>query len=150
MRLLLQRVNQARVTVADQQLAEIGTGILALVGLIRGDDRQIAGQMADKMLHLRMFADGKGKMNRSLLDIQGQLLLVPQFTLAAGLSRGRRPDFDSAMPPAQARPLYSYFVETAGSMAEGARVSSGQFGAEMQVALINDGPVTFMLDSDAL
>ena len=123
-------------------IASIGQGILALVGVERGDGAAEAVRLAERVLAYRMFADGQGKMNLSLKDIGGELLAVPQFTLAADTNSGLRPSFSSAAPPADGQTLFLKFVEKA---AEAVPVATGRFGAEMRVSLVNDGPVTFWL-----
>ncbi len=141
--LLIQRVTQARVVVAGETLAAIDKGILAFVGLEKIDTEAIVQKALDRLLAYRIFADDAGKMNRSLRDADGGLLLVSQFTLAADTQRGLRPSFSSAMAPAAAESLYDHLVQVAGQRYH--KVSSGRFGADMQVELTNDGPVTFFL-----
>lgn len=141
---LLQRVGSARVDVAGHTIGRIDTGILVLVGVQAEDDAAVAARFVERMLNYRVFADADGKMNLSLLDIDGGLLLVPQFTLAANTSKGRRPSFTSAAPPAQGQAIFERMVELA--RAEHGKVECGRFGADMQVQLVNDGPVTFILD----
>jgi len=141
---LLQRVSEARVSVAGETIAGIDQGLLVLVGVQAADDAGSARRFAERLLNYRVFADADGKMNLSLLDVGGGLLLVPQFTLAANTRKGRRPSFTSAADPDQGRELFMTLVEFA--RATGIRVETGRFGADMQVALINDGPVTFILD----
>ncbi len=123
-------------------IASIGQGILALVGVERGDGAAEAVRLAERVLAYRIFADGQGKMNLSLKDIGGELLAVPQFTLAADTNSGLRPSFSSAAPPADGETLFLKFVEKA---AEAVHVATGRFGADMKVSLVNDGPVTFWL-----
>lgn len=141
---LLQRVTEAQVDVAGQAIAKIGQGLLVMVGVQADDDPSTATQFVDRVLHYRVFADDDGKMNRSLIDIHGGLLLVPQFTLAANTRKGRRPSFTSAADPEHGRKLFTRMVDIAKETF--AVVESGRFGAEMQVRLVNDGPVTFILD----
>ena len=124
-------------------IASIGHGILALVGVQRGDGPAEATRLAERVLAYRIFADGQGKMNLSLKDIGGELLAVPQFTLAADTNSGLRPSFSSAAAPADGETLFLKFVEKA---AESIHVASGRFGADMKVSLLNDGPVTFWLE----
>ena len=143
---LIQRVTQARVTVAGTVVGEIGPGILALVCAERGDGPRQAQALADKLLAYRVFPDADGKMNRSLRDIAGELLAVPQFTLAADTRSGTRPSFTPAAPPELGRQLFDAFVQAA-RVAHG-RIACGEFGAMMQVQLTNDGPVTFWLRVD--
>lgn len=140
---LLQRVNSARVKIGQQTHAEIGKGLLVFVGIEKADKEFLADALLDKILSLRVFADPAGKMNLDLQEVSGELMLVSQFTLAATTDRGLRPGFSSAMPPEPAQKLYNYLVESAS--ARHAIVRSGKFGADMQVSLENDGPVTFIL-----
>jgi len=145
MRALLQRVTQASVVVEGSVVGEIGAGLLILLGVARPDTAADAEYLADKVLNLRIFSDAEGKMNRSLLDIGGSLLVVSQFTLYGDCRKGRRPGFDAAAPPDQARALYESFVEIA--RRSGLRVEAGVFQAHMEVTLVNDGPVTLMLET---
>lgn len=137
---LLQRVSQARVTVAGEVVGEIGTGLLVLVCAEPQDSLLQAGKLVDKLLKLRLFADDAGKMNRSVVDVQGGLLIVSQFTLAADLSSGNRPGFSGAAEPALGRALYEAVLRLARERHP--VVAAGVFGASMQVSLVNDGPVT--------
>jgi len=146
MRALVQRVRQARVEVDGTVAGEIGAGLLVLLGVAKTDREADSTFLAEKILNLRIFTDDMGKMNRSLLDTGGALLVVSQFTLYGDCSRGRRPGFDLAAPPELARSLYEHFV--AAARAGGARVETGVFQADMQVTLTNDGPVTFLLESE--
>ncbi len=149
MKIVLQRVSRASVRVGGEEVSSIGTGILALVGIGRGDtDEKILDLMAKKMLNLRIFPDEEDKMNRSLLDIGGELLCVSQFTLYANCRKGRRPSFVEAMPPKEAEELFNRFVEKLREF--GIPVKTGVFGAMMEVSLVNDGPVTIILESDKL
>ncbi|MDA3933807.1 MAG: D-aminoacyl-tRNA deacylase [Gammaproteobacteria bacterium] len=141
--LLLQRVTSAAVTVDDNCIAEIGVGILALCGFERDDDEAICARMAERLLRYRLFSDSHDKMNLSLLDVQGELLLVPQFTLAADTRNGNRASFSGAAAPAVGAELFEHFSSLLKSRYQ--RVLTGRFGANMQVALVNDGPVTFWL-----
>ena len=144
MRVLLQRVRKASVTVAGETVGEIGHGVLLFVGVTHGDARADADWLAKKAAGLRIFEDEAGKMNKSLLDIGGDALVVSQFTLYADCRKGRRPGFDLAGDPAVANDLYEYFAERL--KAEGvAHVATGRFGADMLVSLENDGPATFLL-----
>ena len=144
MRVLLQRVRMASVTVAGETVGEIGHGILLFIGITAGDARADADWLAKKAAGLRIFEDEDGKMNRSLLDVGGDALVVSQFTLYADCRKGRRPGFDAAGDPAAAEELYEYFTERLN--AEGvAHVATGRFGADMLVSLENDGPATFLL-----
>lgn len=140
---LLQRVNWGRMTIAGNARGEIGKGLVVLVGLEKDDDEAKADRLLHRLLSYRVFGDADGKMNLSLRDIGGDLLLVSQFTLAATTDKGLRPGFSSAMPPELAEPLYDYLVRQA-SMS-GIRLVTGVFGEDMKVALENDGPVTFLL-----
>ena len=144
MKVLLQRVSEASVAVAGEQIARIGPGLLALVGVQPGDGDAELDWLVNKTLKLRIFPDDDKAMNRSLLDVAGALLVVSQFTLAGDTSRGNRPGFASAAPPELAERLYERFVERAREQL--ADVQTGRFGADMQVALVNDGPVTFLLE----
>ena len=145
MRSVIQRVSSATVEVDGQVVGRIGRGLLVYLGVGKGDSEQDAEFMAEKIANLRIFADDEGKMNRSVLDIAGQVLLVSNFTLQGDCRKGRRPGFDGAAEPAIAERLYD---KTAQLIAEkGLKVAKGVFGANMQVSSINDGPVTFVLDS---
>ncbi|HEX4205992.1 MAG TPA: D-aminoacyl-tRNA deacylase [Ktedonobacteraceae bacterium] len=146
MRALLQRVSSAHVTVDEQVVGQIGQGLLVLLGVGLADSEIQAKLLTDKIVNLRIFADENGKMNRSLLDVGGQVLVVSQFTLYANMHRGRRPSFVEAAPPHLADVLCERFK--AAFAAHGIEVASGIFGAHMQVNLCNDGPVTIWLDSD--
>ena len=141
---LLQRVSNARVEVDAATIGSIGQGILVLVGVEASDDASTARKYVDRLLHYRVFADADGKMNLSLKDIDGGLLLVPQFTLAANTKKGRRPSFTSAAHPQHGREIFEAMAVYARSVHD--HVECGWFGADMQVHLINDGPVTFILD----
>ncbi len=140
---LLQRVNWGRLTIDGQVRGEIGKGLVVLVGIEKDDDEAKADRLLHRLLSYRVFGDADGKMNLSLQDIGGDLLLVSQFTLAATTDKGLRPGFSSAMHPALAEPLYDYLVRQASNC--GVRLATGVFGADMKVALENDGPVTFSL-----
>jgi D-tyrosyl-tRNA(Tyr) deacylase len=142
---LLQRVSQARVDVAGETVGSIDQGLLVLVGVEPHDTPATADKLLHKLLNYRVFSDSDGKMNLSLSDVQGGLLLVSQFTLAADTKSGLRPSFSKAAPPALGAELFDYLVEKAKSSHE--KVGTGQFGADMQVHLINDGPVTFLLET---
>jgi len=139
----VQRVAEARVAAGGQTLGAIGRGVLALVGVERGDGEREAGRLAERVLGYRLFADAEGRMNRSLVDIAGGLLVVPQFTLAADTASGARPGFSTAAAPEEGRLRFEAFV--AACRARHAEVVTGRFGADMQVSLVNDGPVTFWL-----
>lgn len=146
MRALLQRVSRASVTVDEKIVGQIGQGLLVFLGIGHEDSKSEVETLVDKIVQLRIFPDKQGKMNLSLLDIQGEVLVVSQFTLHADVSRGRRPSFIKAAPPSIAIPLYELFKETC--MKYSLKVESGIFGAYMQVELLNDGPVTIWLDSE--
>lgn len=140
---LLQRVTGASVEVEGREIARIGAGLLVLVAVERGDDEASAGQLLDRLLNYRVFADPAGRMNLSVSDTGGGLLLVPQFTLAADTGKGLRPGFSRAAEPAAAERLFLYLAQCARERHSGAQI--GQFGAHMRVSLVNDGPVTFWL-----
>jgi D-tyrosyl-tRNA(Tyr) deacylase len=146
MKSVLQLVSQASVTVDGQTIGRIGRGLLVLFGVEKNDDESQLDYHLGKLLRLRIFADENGKMNRSVQDIQGELLIVSQFTLAGDCRKGNRPGFDKAKPPAEAERIYRLFVERL-RQESGLAVETGAFGAMMQVALINDGPVTFLLEN---
>lgn len=148
MRALVQRVAEARVSVDGAVLGEIGPGLMILICAMQGDTTVTADTLAAKIAKLRIFRDDAGKMNLSLRDIGGAALVVSQFTLAADTSRGNRPGFSAAAPPDEGERLYLHFA--AAMQAQGIAVATGRFGADMQVALINDGPVTIWLDSKAV
>ncbi|GAA77545.1 D-aminoacyl-tRNA deacylase [Pseudoalteromonas sp. BSi20495] len=140
---LIQRVKHAKVEINNQVVGEISQGILLLLGVEKHDDTQTADKLLHKVSNYRIFTDEKDKMNLSLKDIKGQLLVVSQFTLAADTKKGMRPSFSSAATPSQANELYEYFVAQAKEL--GLTIATGEFGADMQVSLCNDGPVTFNL-----
>ena len=140
---LIQRVSSASVSVKQKNVADISEGVLALIGVEREDDEQKAHKLLNKLLNYRVFEDSHGKMNLSLVDIQGGLLLVPQFTLAADTSKGLRPGFSVAATPEAGQRLFEYFLDQARK--KHSKVSSGVFGADMQVSLVNEGPATFWL-----
>ena len=142
---LIQRVTSASVSVEGRICGAIGAGLLALIGVERADGPPQVARLLERLLDYRVFADAAGRMNRSLRDTGGALLLVPQFTLAADTSSGTRPGFSTAAEPAQARALYEQLL--AGARETHRDVASGEFGAHMQVSLVNDGPVTFWLES---
>ena len=149
MRALIQRVSHAEVSVAGERIAAIGRGVLALVGVVADDDEAQGLRLVERVLSYRIFPDGAGRMNLSVTDIAGGLLLVPQFTLAADTRRGNRPGFTTAAEPARAHALFEG-VATEARRRLGDRAGAlalGRFGADMQVSLTNDGPVTFLLDS---
>lgn len=145
MKALIQRVSQARVEIGGEVVGSIGQGLLVLVGVERDDSQARADKLLHKLLRYRVFSDDEGKMNRSLSDIGGSLLLVSQFTLAADTGSGLRPSFSSAAPPGLGEVLYEYLLAQA--RLKHPHVACGRFGADMQVYLQNDGPVTFMLQA---
>lgn len=145
MRVVAQRVAEASVTVSGEVVGATGPGMLALVGFMPSDDRDTTAWMANKLVNLRIFADAAGRMNRSLIDVGGELLVVSQFTLYGDAGKGRRPSFVRAARPEIAIPLYEGFVAQLEARLPG-RVRCGRFGAEMQVALVNDGPVTLVVE----
>lgn len=145
MKLVLQRVKESSVTIDGYVHGTIGKGFMVLVGFSFQDTKEIVDRMIDKMVHLRVFEDNQGKMNLSLLDVKGSVLSISQFTLYADCRKGRRPGFTDAAKPDIAIPLYDYFNEKIKSL--GIYVETGVFGADMKVALVNDGPVTIVLDS---
>lgn len=140
---LLQRVRRASVDVAGSRIAAIGPGLLVLVGVERGDSIAVAERLATRLLAYRVFPDAAGRMNHCLTEANGELLLVPQFTLVADTSRGNRPGFETAAPPAEGQQLFESLVRAARE--RWPRVQTGQFGADMEVELVNSGPVTFSL-----
>ena len=145
MRAVVQRVSRAKVTVNGETTGESGLGLLVLLGVGAGDTRADADYLAEKTIGLRIFEDAGGKMNLSVAEVRGALLVVSQFTLYGDARRGKRPSFDAAAPPEEARELYEYFVEKI--RAAGLRSETGRFQETMQVELVNEGPVTILLDS---
>jgi D-tyrosyl-tRNA(Tyr) deacylase len=145
MRAVLQRVRRAKVTVADAVVGEIGPGWLVLLGVAPADSPRQVEWLADKVANLRAFDDADGKMNLSVQDVGGSVLVVSQFTLYGDCLKGRRPGFTAAAPPAVAEPLYEAVVTALKAL--GVPVATGRFGADMQVELVNDGPVTFVIDA---
>jgi D-tyrosyl-tRNA(Tyr) deacylase len=145
MRAVVQRVSRARVRVNGEVVGEIGLGLVVLLGVGVGDTRAEADYLAEKTIGLRIFEDAGGKMNLSVAEVAGAVLVVSQFTLYGDARRGKRPSFDAAAPPEQARELYEYFVERV--RASGLRCETGRFQETMQVELVNEGPVTILLDS---
>lgn len=145
MKALLQRVSQAQVDIAGHCVGRIAQGLLVLLGIDRDDTSEDVSKLAQRVASYRLFSDADDKMNLSVSDIGGSVLVVSQFTLAADTNSGRRPSFSCAAPPAQAEPLYEQFVACLQQL--GISVATGQFGADMQVSLTNDGPVTFLLHS---
>jgi D-tyrosyl-tRNA(Tyr) deacylase len=142
---LVQRVSEARVDVAGETVGAIALGVLALIAVEQGDGEAEAARLAERVLGYRIFADAEGRMNRSLVDIGGELLAVPQFTLAADTKKGARPSFSHAAAPDEGRRLFERFVALARERL--GRVATGRFGAEMRVSLVNEGPVTFWLEA---
>jgi D-tyrosyl-tRNA(Tyr) deacylase len=145
MRAVVQRVSRARVTVKDWTSGEIGLGLLVLLGVGHEDAEADATYLAEKIAGLRIFEDHDGKMNRSVIDVAGSVLAVSQFTLYGDVRRGKRPSFDAAAPPEAARKLYEFFVQQIQAL--GLRCETGRFQEMMQVELVNEGPVTILLDS---
>ena len=145
MKVLIQRVKNAGVKTDGKTISSIDKGILALVGIEKGDTKEQVEKLAKKVVNLRIFPDENDKMNLSLLDINGKMLIVSQFTLCGDCKKGTRPSFDKSAPPDIANELYEYFVTQVQTY--GIKSGTGKFGAMMEVSLINDGPVTFMLES---
>jgi D-aminoacyl-tRNA deacylase len=145
MRAVIQRVTESSVTVEDEVVGRIDQGLMVLLGVAASDTEKDADYLCNKIVNLRIFEDENGKLNRSLLDIRGQMLVVSQFTLLADCRKGRRPSFINAAPPEMADALYRYFVNRV--QQNGVTVETGRFRAMMQVALVNDGPVTIILES---
>lgn len=145
MKIIVQRVSRAAVLVRGETVGVIEDGLLALVGIKKGDTRAEAEWLAEKMINMRIFEDGEGKMNRSVEDKRGALLLVPNFTLYADATQGNRPGFAAAESPGKARKLYTYLIEHTKEITD-LKVEEGEFGAHMEVDLINDGPVTIILE----
>jgi len=145
MRAVGQRVGEARVTVKGRTVGQIGPGLLVLAGFAPGDDAAVVRWMAEKVVRLRIFEDAGGKMNRSVADIGGGILLVPQFTLYGDAAKGNRPSFAGAAPPRQANTLFDEWIRAVREVS-GSPVETGIFGASMQVELVNDGPVTILLE----
>lgn len=145
MRVVLQRVKEAKVAVDGETVGLIGRGYLIFLGIEEGDTKEIGDRLMDKLCRLRIFQDGRGKTNLSLADVGGEILMVSQFTLYADCRKGNRPSFTKAGPPDMARELYEYAIERCRRYAK--RVEQGGFGAYMEVELVNDGPFTLMLDS---
>jgi D-aminoacyl-tRNA deacylase len=146
MRTVVQRVSRARVTIGSEVTGEIGPGLMVLLGVGQTDSEQAADYLAEKIIGLRVFEDAEGRMNRSVQEVGGAALVVSQFTLYGDVRRGKRPSFDAAARPEQARKLYEYFVEKL--RAAGLHCETGRFQEMMQVELVNDGPVTILLDSE--
>ena len=148
MRAVVQRTTCSSVAIDGQVTAEIGPGLTVLVGVKKGDQENDADYLMDKIINLRIFADAEGRMNRSLLDVQGEMLLISQFTLYGDVKRGRRPSFTEAAGPEMAEPLFQYCIRTVKE--RGINVKTGIFGADMIISLKNDGPCTILLDSERL
>jgi len=148
MRAVVQRVTRAKVTVDEKIVGEIGNGLVLLLGIARDDTKVEAAYLVDKIVALRIFDDAEGKMNLSVKDVNGGLLIISQFTLYGDVRRGLRPSWIDAAPPEVAEPLYDFFVRQARAAVD--NVASGKFQAMMQVELVNDGPVTILLDSKKL
>jgi D-tyrosyl-tRNA(Tyr) deacylase len=148
MRAVVQRVSRAKVTVGEDPTGEIGLGLLVLLGVAKQDSEADVSYLTEKIAGLRVFEDENGKMNRSVADVSGSVLAVSQFTLYGDVRRGKRPSFDDAAPPELARQLYEMFVERI--RATGLRCETGRFQAMMNVELVNDGPVTILLDSSKM
>ena len=144
MKALIQRVKSASVEIDGKIVSKIGQGLLVLLGVVEGDEKQNAELLAEKLLKLRIFEDKNGKMNKSLVDIKGEMLVVSQFTLCGDCKKGTRPSFDKSAPPEIANELYEYFVTQIKNSQTPCQ--TGIFGADMQVSLVNDGPVTFMVE----
>lgn len=140
---LLQRVTEAKVVVSEKNIAEIKQGLLVFIGVEKNDTEKYVSRLVDKVLSYRIFSDDEDKMNLSVQDINGGVLLVPQFTLAADTQKGCRPSFSSAAPPAEGERLFNTFVKQAKNKYE--NIATGEFGADMKISLLNDGPVTFWL-----
>ena len=149
MRAVLQRVSQASIVINGEPGGKIGAGLVVLLGVMQGDTEAEADVLAEKMMGLRIFTDENDKMNRSVNDIDGSLLVVSNFTLGADCKKGRRPSFDRSAPPAEAEPLYEYFLRRVRELSPNP-VETGKFGADMQLTLTNNGPVTITLDTDFL
>ena len=149
MRVIVQRVQSSRVEIDGEVSGEIGQGLMVLLGITEGGGQEQCDFLADKLVHLRIFTDEQEKMNLSLQDINGEMLIVSQFTLYGDCKKGRRPSFVAAARPETAVPLYEYFIDAVKRQGV-KKVATGQFGADMQVYIQNDGPVTLMLDTDEI
>jgi len=145
MRSVVQRVDRVRVLIGDKRISEIGKGLLVLLGIEQGDRKNDADYLSDKIMNLRIFEDENGKMNLSLFDIRGEMLVVSQFTLLGDCRKGRRPSFTGAENPDRARLLYDYFIQKTKAII--GNVVQGEFQAMMSIELVNNGPVTMLLDS---
>lgn len=148
MRAVIQRVSRAEITIDHQEVRSIGQGLVVFLGVLKGDTEKQAEFLAEKVQGLRIFTDENDKMNLSLEDIHGELLVVSNFTLGTDCKKGRRPSFDMAAPPEEANALYQRFVERL--RAQGVRVETGEFGAYMEVLVSNDGPVTLIIDTEKI
>jgi len=146
LRAVVQKVAQASVKVDGNTIGEIGKGLMVLLGMQETDDEKVMDYMLDKIIHLRIFEDEEGKMNLSLKDVGGELLIVPNFTLYGDARKGKRPSYTKAAPPAVAEEIYNTFIKKA--KATGIKAEQGQFQSHMEVRLLNDGPVTILIDSD--
>jgi D-tyrosyl-tRNA(Tyr) deacylase len=147
MRVVMQRVSEGKVTVAGRVTGEIGAGYVILLGIEKRDEREDVEWLVRKIVGMRLFEDGEGKMNRNLEEVEGSVLVVSQFTLHARVKKGTRPSFEKAARPEQAVPLYERFIAAMKEVLGEERVGAGEFGAMMEVALVNDGPVTIVMDS---
>jgi D-tyrosyl-tRNA(Tyr) deacylase len=146
MRLVIQRVSEASVSINEQTKGKIGQGLLVLVGIENDDDSSDVEYLSKKIISMRIFGDSEGKMNLSVMDVQGEILLISQFTLHAATQKGNRPSFIKAARPEKAIPLYEYFIQQL-QLLLSKTIQTGTFGADMKVSLINDGPVTIIMDS---
>ena len=146
MKIVIQRVSEAAVTINKEQYASIQLGLVVLVGIEQEDEREDADWLVSQLVQVRIFSDNEGKMNESILDIAGELLIISQFTLHAATKKGNRPSFIIAARPEKAIPLYDYFIAQANKQLT-VKVKTGIFGADMKVSLVNDGPVTIIIDS---
>ena len=145
MRLIIQRITEGEVTVEGKAISKVGPGLCLFLGIAKGDTKEDAAYLAEKAVGLRIFEDKTGKFNRSLLEVNGEILVVSEFTLYGDCTKGRRPSFSQAAPPQEAEALYGYFIQRLKDL--GPKVATGKFQAKMEVKTINDGPVTFILDS---
>jgi len=146
MRLVIQRVSQAKVTVQGKEVGTIGPGLCLFLGVAKGDTEEDSTYLVQKSVELRIFEDDEGKFNRTLLNVGGEILVVSQFTLYGDCTKGRRPSFSHAASPEEAEPIYQKFVQKLRE--KGLKVATGQFQAKMEVSLVNSGPVTFIIDSE--
>ena len=146
MKVVIQRCSSAQVTIDQSIVAQINQGLVILIGVGKEDNHEDADYLIQKIIHMRIFSDEEGKMNRSVTDVLGDVVLVSQFTLFADTKKGNRPSFIQSAPPDQAKALYEYFVETFKKQSTG-KVETGEFGANMKVSLVNDGPVTIIMDT---